>query len=1178
MAKIAHYAMENNWNDEGGLYNGTPVGVLSFSGDAAVGSYSGSFDGSGSYVDIGNSSNLIPSNMSITGWVKIDSAGSGDRAILARWDTVGGIDQRCFILQVDSSSKLVFRITGYGWSEGDAFISSDSITPDVWTFFSVTWDGSEIKGYINAVENGTPVSHTGISASTNITGIGAIPGRGGSSGDSVIYRFDGLLDDIRIYDEALTQNQIADIYGLLSQYTATYNAGVNGSITGDAVQTVYEGFESTEVTATPDIGYFFDQWDDGVLTASRTDIITADLTVEAQFTDTTILTYTAGINGTLTGDTSQSVGYGEDGTEVIAVPDSGFIFLEWSDGVLTASRTDLNITEALDVTAYFGYPEGINANFSGSPITGPKPLHVQFTDTTVVVGGASALKKTWYFGDGQSYEEGYHGILPGPLHSYLVPGIYSPRLDIVSEWTDVEIGLSAHHTSRIRYLNGLYISAIYFDHFILSSHDGVNWTSYELTDSMSGGWSGVAYGNGVYVVCTVWNYTLSQYSVLTSPDGITWSQWSMGGTQNVTDMVFANGLFVAVGDSSWGAIAVTTSSDGITWTTRTPSIAGKRWAAIAYGVGLFVAVSNDFPPVNGGNTACMTSPDGITWTTRTLPVDQYCIGIAFGNSTFVSIGNIYIGGAYDDNHSILTSPDGINWTVRTNPNGGIAQPSRITFDGASFILYTYTSGSWNELWTSSDGITWALLITSAPPNIESIASSGSEIVLGGGGTYYYDNHVTDSITRTDYINVLDASLNKLAFISSWESDCLEIVNIADPTNLLHVSRFNNGESGATVSTPKCVVAEGDYVYIGGAGTPSHYITIIDVSNPVIPVFVRTIFSGDDGITLYYPQCMKIVNNFLYILNSPSLEILDISDPINPTHVSFISTGASGGGLQSCRRFFILNNYVYITDYNGYALEIIDISNIGAPLNVGNAVNGIDGVTLDRPWGIYVENDYAYVGSYYFTPGLEILDVSDPTNPTHVTFIENGANGATLYGIYDIKKLDSYLYIINYDNLEIMDISNPVNPTHVGNTATLSGLLDLEIVDPYVYLPVYGSDAFQALDITDRINPISVDTLLNNESGAGLREPTDAFISLSDIGPVIINSIVPDRGSVQGGTIVTITGSGFGDSQGTGSVEIGEKRLEILSWSNTQIRAITSSNEPGTYDVLVYNDSGLIGVF
>lgn len=65
------------------------------------------------------------------------------------------------------------------------------------------------------------------------------------------------------------------------------------------------------------------------------------------------LTYTAGANGSITGSTTQSVAEGEDGTEVVAVPDADHQFVSWSDGVMTAARTDLAVSGDLSVTAEF---------------------------------------------------------------------------------------------------------------------------------------------------------------------------------------------------------------------------------------------------------------------------------------------------------------------------------------------------------------------------------------------------------------------------------------------------------------------------------------------------------------------------------------------------------------------------------------------------------------------------------------------------------------------------------------------------------------------------------------------------------------------------------------------------------------------------------------------------------
>jgi hypothetical protein len=65
------------------------------------------------------------------------------------------------------------------------------------------------------------------------------------------------------------------------------------------------------------------------------------------------LTYTAGSNGVVVGASPQTIGYGGSGTEVTATPLSGYVFLNWSDGVLTASRTDTNVIANKSVTASF---------------------------------------------------------------------------------------------------------------------------------------------------------------------------------------------------------------------------------------------------------------------------------------------------------------------------------------------------------------------------------------------------------------------------------------------------------------------------------------------------------------------------------------------------------------------------------------------------------------------------------------------------------------------------------------------------------------------------------------------------------------------------------------------------------------------------------------------------------
>jgi hypothetical protein len=141
----------------------------------------------------------------------------------------------------------------------------------------------------------------------------------------------------------------------IDTFTLTYTAGANGTISGTSPQTVNYGGSGSLVTAVPNTGYHFVQWSDGVMTAARTDTnVQANISVTATFAiDTFTLTYTAGANGTISGTSPQTVNYGGNGSLVTAVPNTGYHFVQWSDGVMTAARTDTNVQADITVQAQF---------------------------------------------------------------------------------------------------------------------------------------------------------------------------------------------------------------------------------------------------------------------------------------------------------------------------------------------------------------------------------------------------------------------------------------------------------------------------------------------------------------------------------------------------------------------------------------------------------------------------------------------------------------------------------------------------------------------------------------------------------------------------------------------------------------------------------------------------------
>lgn len=201
-----------------------------------------------------------------------------------------------------------------------------------------------------------------------------------------------------------------------------------------------------------------------------------------------------------------------------------------------------------------------------------------------------------------------------------------------------------------------------------ANNDITAWQAATVTPSFRD----IAYGNGRFVgMATVNSY---------SNDGINWTNGSVLNTEYVT---FGNGLFVAVGYASVSGVPtsfIQTSTDGINWTSRTPSEA-MWFQDIAYGNGLFVAVARS------GTNRIMTSPDGITWTSRATAISPTFSGVAYGAGVWVAVCDTSPGG------TTFTSYDGITWEEQPTAWSAFT----ITYAQGKFTTGTYYS---------TDGFTW----------------------------------------------------------------------------------------------------------------------------------------------------------------------------------------------------------------------------------------------------------------------------------------------------------------------------------------------------------------------------------------------------------------------------------------------------------------------------------------
>ena len=275
--------------------------------------------------------------------------------------------------------------------------------------------------------------------------------------------------------------------------------------------------------------------------------------------------------------------------------------------------------------------------------------------------------------------------------------------------------------------------------FRLSTTSGTSWRRINVTGQTQAQ-NEIAY-NGTTTLVSVGN-TGTAYT--STDNGETWTLQSTGRASGTfSGITFGAGLFVA-GITLNSTTAVSTSPDGVTWTTRTtPSIAPND---IAYnGTNLFVMV--------GSAGVIQTSPDGITWTARTSPqTAQAWTGVSFGNGIWTIVGNAGV---------VATSPDGINWTSRTS--GATVNLQEVVYANFATNPLWIAVGSTGTIITSPDAITWTTRTSGVINTLSGVFTNNTTVIISGNnGTLLSSINGTTWLVRSNQT----ANINKVTFATN----------------------------------------------------------------------------------------------------------------------------------------------------------------------------------------------------------------------------------------------------------------------------------------------------------------------------------------------------------------------------------------------------------------------------
>lgn len=233
---------------------------------------------------------------------------------------------------------------------------------------------------------------------------------------------------------------------------------------------------------------------------------------------------------------------------------------------------------------------------------------------------------------------------------------------------------------------------------IVTSPDGITWTartSGTAYDLLGVCW---AAGLGLFVACGNDSGGFNA-EVRTSPDGITWTQRYTAANPPALNGVATNAAGTTV--IAFGTAGlILSSTNGTSWTSRTSQFSTTAILQAAWNGSLFVAV--------GGSGKISTSPDGITWTSRTSGTANGLIGVAANAATGRTV-------AIGATGTVITSTDGITWgTGNTLQNVGSGNLIQIGFGDGVFIVGPFSSGT--ACWVSPDGLNWSLRVCNTGAN------------------------------------------------------------------------------------------------------------------------------------------------------------------------------------------------------------------------------------------------------------------------------------------------------------------------------------------------------------------------------------------------------------------------------------------------------------------------------
>lgn len=184
-------------------------------------------------------------------------------------------------------------------------------------------------------------------------------------------------------------------------------------------------------------------------------------------------------------------------------------------------------------------------------------------------------------------------------------------------------------------------------------------------------------GQAVAGTDTFASYADKIRAIETASRGMEWAESAMPGT-GWFSIAYGNGVFVAISNGTQKAAYST--DGGKTWTEA--SMPSRRyWQSVTYGGGIFLAVAGET------QEAAYSTDGGKTWTETSLPSSSFWEKLDYGGGVFVALSTV--------GKLAYSTDGGKTWTESAHQSGDSWK--HIAYGGGVFVAVEYSKAAYSSI-------------------------------------------------------------------------------------------------------------------------------------------------------------------------------------------------------------------------------------------------------------------------------------------------------------------------------------------------------------------------------------------------------------------------------------------------------------------------------------------------